>query len=335
MPAASIDSPPPRLAPLPPRAKGEVRPRVSVVMPTYKRAHLVGQTIRSILEQSFPDFELLVRDDGKGDDGTEEAVREAAQGDSRVRYHRNEKNLRMPGNLNAGIAASVGELIAVCHDHDLYHPDFIGEYVRLLDRHKTALFAHAGLEMVDQEDKPLGAVHVGAFAELTRGADWLTQMLGAFTCPVCALTMVRREAHERYGLYDPAYGFISDIEMWMRLSERGDVAYAARPLVRVRTREDGHEVSVNPWPIYAATFAIHRRYGRRNDASLYGRIRRASLPARADLQVMRELVSCLRHSRRIELGASLGPLRAAGGPLSWLVLPVVNSVQSVLSEMRP
>ena len=55
-------------------------------------------------------------------------------------------------------------------------------------------------------------------------------------CPVCALTLVRREAHESYGLYDASYGFISDVEMWMRLSMRGDVAYIDKPLIDVRER---------------------------------------------------------------------------------------------------
>jgi glycosyltransferase involved in cell wall biosynthesis len=335
VPAAWTDlPPPPPLAPRAPLREGEARPRVSVVMPTYRRAHLVGGTIRSLLGQTFADFELLVRDDGPGDDGTEEAVHAARSGDPRVKYHRNPKNLRMPGNLNAGIADSVGDYIAVCHDHDLYHPDFLDAYVKLLDRCPSALFAHTGIEMVDQEDKPLGQAFVGDFAELTKGADWLAFMLSAFTCPVCALTMVRREAHERHGLYDPAYGFIADVEMWMRLSRHGDVAFAARPLVRVRTREDGHEASVNPWPIYAITFAIHRRY---TGALHHGpeRLRReALLPLRADLHVLRELASRFRHRSPIGLGASVEPLRASAGPLSRALLPLVGPAESLVRMVR-
>jgi len=322
--------PPPKLAPR--AAQGG--PRVSVVMPTYKRAHLVGSTIRSILEQSFTDFELLVRDDGREGDGTEEAVLEAAGGDKRVKYHRNPKNLRMPGNLNAGIMESRGEFVAVCHDHNLYAPDFLSEYVKLLERHPSALFAHAGIQMVDQEDKPFGAPMIGAFAELTKGRAWLETMLGSFHCPVCALTMVRREAHERYGLYDPAYGFISDVEMWMRLSQHGDVAFAARPLIRVRNREDGHEAQVNPWPIYATTFAIHRRY----IAEIFSgpeRLRREiSLRARADLQVFREIGSRVRHRSPIGLGASIEPLRASAGPISRALLPLVPKAELLVGGLK-
>jgi glycosyltransferase involved in cell wall biosynthesis len=304
-------------------------------MPTYRRAHLVGETIRSVLLQSFADFELLVRDDGKGDDGTEESVKKAAQGDPRVKYHRNEKNLRMPGNLNGGIEDSRGEYIAVCHDHDIYHPDFLFEYVHLLDKHPTALFAHTGLEMVDQEDKPLGAVFVGSWAELSKGRDWLKTMLSSFACPVCALTMVRRQAHERYGLYDPTYGFISDVEMWMRLSSVGDVAFAGRPLVRVRTREDGHEATVNPWPVYATTFAIHRRYGGQAVDSFSGLLRHALMPVRADMQVFREVASRLRHRSRLSFGSSVEPLRVGAGPVCRALLPILSRIDSAFAgEVR-
>jgi len=336
VPAVWTDKPsPPKLAPRGKPADGRVFPRVSVVLPTYKRPHLIGRTIRSLLTQTFEDFELLVRDDGKGDDGTEESVRAASAGDPRVRYHRNPENLRMPGNLNSGIEASVGEFIAVCHDHDLYHPDFLAEYVRLLDKHPTALFAHAGIEMVDQEDKPLGEVMVSDWAELTKGREWAEFMLSSLTCPVCALTMVRREVHERFGLYDPLYGFIADVEMWLRLSLRGDVAYASRPLIRVRTREDGHDVTVNPWPILAITFAIHRRY---LPEVCHGKelvTRRLRLEGRADVAVLREIGSRLRRGTPIGLGTSAGTLRERTGPLSRVLLPLVGPLESLVRMVKP
>lgn len=296
-------------------AVSEPRPRVSVIMPTYRRAHLIGLTIDSILGQSYRDFELLVRDDGKEGDGTEEAVLRAANGDPRVRYHRNPKNLGMPGNLNGGIEASTGELIAVCHDHDLFAPTYLERLVALLDRYPAALFAHCGIEIVDQEGKPTGDRHVGPWAPLTPGRAWLSVMLRGFSCPVCALTLVRREAHERYGLYHPAYGFIADVEMWMRLSEEGDVAFAAEPLVRVRTREDDHAVAADPWPVLAIAFAIHRRYIPRRYTGIEGALRRLELDVRADMTVARELASRLRRGQPVRFGKAAARMREGAGPV--------------------
>src|SRR5437867_2492073 len=102
-------------------------------MPTYNRARHIGKTIRSLLEGTWKDFELLIRDDGDGCDGAKEAVYAATAGDPRATYHRNHRKLGMPENLNAGIMDSRGELIAVCHDHDLYRPAFIERMVRTLE----------------------------------------------------------------------------------------------------------------------------------------------------------------------------------------------------------
>jgi glycosyltransferase involved in cell wall biosynthesis len=218
------------------RIKG---PTVSVIMPTFGRAHVIGETIRTLLDGSWKDFELLVRDDGDGTDGTAEAVAIAASGDPRVTYHRNENQLRMPANLNAGIMGSTGDFIAVCHDHDLYQPNFLTEMMSILQRNPSALFVHCAIEVMTTAGTVTQTL-VADWPELTEGASWLKFMLRSLNCPVCALTLVRRNAHEQFGLYDPSYGFIADVEMWMRLSSHGDVAYVREPLIRVREREDDH-----------------------------------------------------------------------------------------------
>src|SRR5215472_6933670 len=76
--------------------------KVSVVLTTYNRAHVLSQTIDSILRQTLHDFELIITDNCSTD-GTEEIGRKYEYLDSRVRYRRNDQNLYMPGNLNAGI----------------------------------------------------------------------------------------------------------------------------------------------------------------------------------------------------------------------------------------
>ena len=234
-------------------------PEVTIVMPTYRRPHAIGRTIKTLLEGTWENFELLVRDDGDGVDGTREAVAEAANGDGRVAYHHNWQNLKMPGNLNEGIKASRGDFIAVCHDHDLYEPGFIETMVITLRRNPTALFVHCAIETIPPDGTP-AQTHIGDWGELTLGADWLKIMLRSLNCPVCALTVVRREAHERYGLYDLSCGFIADVEMWMRLSSYGDVAYVRQPLIRVAEREENHIETANTTRWIKMAARIHRRY---------------------------------------------------------------------------
>jgi glycosyltransferase involved in cell wall biosynthesis len=234
-------------------------PKVSAVMPTFHRAHVIGDTIRCLLDGEWTDFELIVQDDGDGSDGTFEAVTKAAAGDPRVLYNRNPKKLGIPANLNAAIAASRGKFVAMCHDHDVYKPSFLRRMVETLERHPSALFVHCAIETITQQGTYV-QTHKGDWPELSQGAKWLKFMLGSFSCPVCALTVVRRSAHEDWGLYDPTFDFVSDVEMWMRLSCKGDVAYVPDPLIEVREREPNHYATQNERLILNTIAAIHRQY---------------------------------------------------------------------------
>jgi glycosyltransferase involved in cell wall biosynthesis len=292
---------------------------VSIVMPTYRRSHLIGATIQSLLAQTFTDFELLVRDDGTEGDGTEAAVRAAAAGDRRVVYHRNSTSLRMPGNLNAGIRASRGDYVVICHDHDIFEPQYVATLVKLLDDHPSALYAHCGITMIDQHGTLAGARFVGEWPALSSGEVWVERMLRSFACPVCALSMVRRSAHEKYGLYEPTFGIFADVDLWIRLAHHGDVAYAASSLIRVRTRETDHVLAVDPWPQLASVFAIHRHHIASNFVGTERLHRELIFGTRADYSVLRTALFELRRTRRLTLGPSADRLRRNAGPIGRLV----------------
>jgi glycosyltransferase involved in cell wall biosynthesis len=91
-------------------------PYFSVVVFTYNRASLLRDCITSILSQSFLDFELIVSDNCS-DDNTEEVSR--SFGDERIRYFRNESNLGLRGNLEAGTSHAVGEIVFLMGDDDI------------------------------------------------------------------------------------------------------------------------------------------------------------------------------------------------------------------------
>lgn len=94
---------------------GLARPEVSVIIPTYKRAHLVKRAIQSVLRQTFKSFEILVVDDGSADN-TKSVVE--AIGDERIRYIRHDVNKGLPATRNTGIAAAKGSFIAFLDDDD-------------------------------------------------------------------------------------------------------------------------------------------------------------------------------------------------------------------------
>ena len=94
-------------------------PKVSVIIPTHNQSHLVGRAIRSVLEQSVADFELIVVDDCSTDN-TREVI--GACGDARVLYIETDSNRGPAGARNAGIEVARGEYIAFLDSDDEWLP---------------------------------------------------------------------------------------------------------------------------------------------------------------------------------------------------------------------
>lgn len=110
---------------------------VSIVIPTYKRSDTLPRAIRSVLNQSYQSFEILVVDDnGKGSEYSEEVQTiVGCFGDSRVKYISQEKHINGAEARNEGIRRSKGQYIAFLDDDDEWLPNKIEKQVEILNLH--------------------------------------------------------------------------------------------------------------------------------------------------------------------------------------------------------
>lgn len=132
-----------------PRATSAPGPLVSVVLPTYDRAHVLDEAIRSVREQSHANWELLVSDDGSAD-RTEDLVR--GFDDSRIRYLRHE-NAGAAVARNRALREARGELIAYLDSDNVWHPDHLATMVGALEQNpgQTCAFAkHVDVVMAEE-----------------------------------------------------------------------------------------------------------------------------------------------------------------------------------------
>jgi glycosyltransferase involved in cell wall biosynthesis len=213
-------------------------PKVSVVLTTYNRASVLPQTVESILSQTYSEFELLICDDASQDD-TECICRDYQRRDRRVRYRAGQQNVGMPGNLNAGIAASSGAYIANLHDGDLYEPTLLARWTAALDAFPQAGFVFNAYRPIDVHGQTV-CIHKEALPPCVRGSVLLEELFfrrWRFDCPVYGTVMGRRSAYLSVGLFDQRFGFLSDVDMWLRLAERFDVAYIPEALITLPSRE--------------------------------------------------------------------------------------------------
>lgn len=128
--------------------------RVSVVVPCYNYAWLIGDTLLSLRHQTFPDFEVIIVDDGSQDD-LAGAVAAHLAADPRIRVVRQE-NRGLAGARNRGLAEARGDYVGFIDADDIWHPRFLEEMVAALDADPAAPFAFAHSFRFDINNRVFG-----------------------------------------------------------------------------------------------------------------------------------------------------------------------------------
>lgn len=211
--------------------------RVSVVIPTHNRRHLIGRAIDSAQSQIYPDLEILVVDDGSTD-----GTRELVEGYPEVKY------LRLPINRgggvarNLGVASSDGEYVAFLDSDDEWLPEKTAIQVALLDARPevgavySRHFAHDDSSGRRTEQYP----------ELYRGN--VRDILLSGRCPkTVSLFMVRRTAFSEVGGFDEYLSAFQDTDLWLRLSQSWSFEAVNEALVVVH-EHSGPRVTTGPEP---------------------------------------------------------------------------------------
>ena len=183
-------------------------PRVSAVIGTWNRAAYLGEAIRSLLEQTVSDLELIVADDGSTD-GTAEVV--AGFDDERIRY--------LPGphvgisrNLNRALAEARAPYVALLDSDDSSYPTRLEKQLAVLEaRPEVAAVGHRLLE-VDEEGRPLNPRSSFAPGDINAA-------LMRFNPISNSAVMFRREAALSVGGYDAGYTCAVDWDLWLRLAD--------------------------------------------------------------------------------------------------------------------
>lgn len=236
---------------------------VSICLTTYNRASVLPVTLDSLLTQDYADFELIISDDCSTD-GTEDICRDYASRDSRILYRRNKSNVRMPDNLNKAIRETRGEYIAIAHDGDVYRPDLISAWKNALDRVPSAAFVFNAYE--SRERNGNWKIFRAPYPFLIPKNEIAKHFFRTLTSCVWGTVMMRRAPHEAVGPFNRKFGFVSDVDMWLKLSRDYDVVYIDEPLIKLHPREADHVYDSLVWlqtyhilAIYAEHLCYYRQ----------------------------------------------------------------------------
>lgn len=187
--------------------------KVSVILPTLNRLQLLKKSIKSVQEQSFREWELIIIDDAS-DDGTSEYLNSLK--DERIKYHRVALN-GIPGiskYLNYGIENSSGEYIARLDDDDFWcDKNKLQKQVDFLNEHRDYVAVGGGIIMIDKNGKEI-------YKYLKREKDEDIRRHALSANPFSHTTvMFRRDIAVKVGLYSMPY--IEDWCLWLKMGKSG------------------------------------------------------------------------------------------------------------------
>ncbi|MGH7835786.1 MAG: glycosyltransferase family 2 protein [Candidatus Binatia bacterium] len=204
-----------------------VHPTVSVVIPTYNRARLIGRSVQSVLNQSYSDFEVLVIDDGSTD-----ATAGVLGGfrDQRIRYIRLANNSGAGAARNVGIRMSRGKFIAFQDSDDEWLSEKLARHMSVFEHSSPKL----GVVYSDmQRIRTDGSVAYHASPALVPGrlVNPVQQFYQPYMLGVQS-TVMKRECLDAAGYFNEQFRALEDLELFIRLSKAFDFYRIPEPLVR-------------------------------------------------------------------------------------------------------
>ncbi len=212
-------------------------PTVSVCIPTYNGEQYVERTIRSVLAQTYKDFELVVRDDGSTD-ATLDVVQRID--DSRVRIVAGRENVGAGANFDLAVSEATGTYVKLLCQDDVIYPECLERQVALLEAEPEVVMVSGHRDIVDDHDRVVyrnrgwrraSGVYTGA--EVVRATVRAgTNLVGEPSAVLC-----RRDEFEAAGGFDRTYAYMIDLEAWMRLLERGSLHYLPDSLCTFRVSQ--------------------------------------------------------------------------------------------------
>jgi len=220
---------------------------VTIITPSYNQGPFLEETIRSVLEQDYPDIEYLVIDGGSTD-GTLDILRRHEQHLTWVC----ERDAGQSDALNKGFRRARGEVIAWLNSDDVYLPGAVRRAVEFLEQHPSVAMVYGDADYIDQSGKLLGpyfSQHLD-LAEL------------ALSCFVCQPTVfLRRQAVADVGWLDPTLHYTMDYDLWIRLAQRYPVAYLPEKLACYRAHPGAKTFAHRDQSYEEAIRIVKKRFG--------------------------------------------------------------------------
>jgi len=223
-------------------------PTVSIVIPSFNQARFLEFTIRSVLEQDYPNIEVILVDGGSND-GSVDIIHRYMD---RFAWWVSEKDHGQTDAINKGFAHANGEILAWLNSDDTYEPHAVTEAVEFMHRHPEAGLVYGDANFIDENGHIIGRFPAAQtdYKHLRRGYVHIPQQASFW----------HADLWKKVGPLDPSFYFAMDYDLWVRLAAQAPVQYTPRLWANFRLHTQGKTVAADNrcWP---EMLKVHYREG--------------------------------------------------------------------------
>lgn len=209
--------------------------KVTVCVPSYNLSKFIGETIDSVLKQSFKDFELLIEDDGS----TDESVRVIESfNDPRISFVKRSENIGANGTTNNLVKRAKGEYICLLPADDVWEPNKLEKQVEYMDENPECgiVFGHPRFMLERGESHKYKQDGIDDIKNMPR-TSW-QERFKVGNCLFIATSMYRKSLHDELGYFSEDLTILADLEWYVRIVKKHDLHIIQEHLATVRIRDN-------------------------------------------------------------------------------------------------
>jgi len=220
------------------------QPKVSILIPTYNYARYLPDALESVLGQDFSDLEVVIVDDCSQDNSAE-VIQRYARLDPRIRFHLNRQNLGLVQNWNFCLAQAHGQYVKFLFGDDVFcSPRTVSVLVALMESHPSVVLATSARRVIDTDSRSVDLWDQLGGAGVYPGRPMIARCLAENSNIIGEPSAVLFRRQDAARGFNPQYRQWVDLELWLHLLERGDLAYCPEPLCCFR-RHEHQQTAVN------------------------------------------------------------------------------------------
>jgi len=220
------------------------RPKVTIGVPAYNGERHIGQAIESLLNQDFPDFELILSDNGSND-GTGKICLDYQQKDKRIKYYRYERNVGLIRNFNRVFEMSSGQYFMWASCDDTWEKDYISSCMEVLEGDPSVVLCYSATNLVNDDGSLIRQYDDKFLVDHDSGSQRYLNLIWGLDLCNCLHGLIRSSALSCTRLMQDNVG-ASDCVLLAELALKGKFIQLQKPmfnrkrLQRIETLEQRH-----------------------------------------------------------------------------------------------